>query len=158
MAVNKDEFRRALSQFASGVTVVTARGEDNELRGLTVSAFSSLSLEPPMVLICIDKRASIHNHLKEGSRFGVNILAEDQEAISRRFATKEADRFNGLDWTEGVTGAPRIEGALAFIECRIAHAYPGGDHTIFVGEVEATAVTQGNPLAYFRSNYARIGG
>jgi flavin reductase (DIM6/NTAB) family NADH-FMN oxidoreductase RutF len=157
MAVNKDEFRRALSQFASGVTVVTTRGEDNELRGLTVSAFSSLSLDPPMVLICIDKRASIHNHLKEGMRFGVNILAEDQEAISRRFATKEADRFNGLDWTEGVTGAPRIGGALAFIECRIAHAYPGGDHTIFVGEVEATAVTQGNPLAYFRSNYARIG-
>jgi 3-hydroxy-9,10-secoandrosta-1,3,5(10)-triene-9,17-dione monooxygenase reductase component len=157
MAVNKDEFRRALSQFASGVTVVTTRGEDNELRGLTVSAFSSLSLEPPMVLICIDKRASIHDHLKEGRRFGVNILAEDQEAISRRFATKEADRFNGLDWTEGVTGVPRIEGVLAFIECRIAHAYPGGDHTIFVGEVEATTVTQGNPLAYFRSNYARIG-
>ena len=88
MPVSKDEFRRALGHFASGVTVITAKSSDGDMRGLTVSAFSSLSLDPPLVLICIEKRASLHDHLAEGDAFAVNILAEDQELISRRFASK----------------------------------------------------------------------
>ena len=157
MTVGKEEFRRALGHFASGVTVVTSKGDDGTLRGITVSAFSSVSLDPPLVLICIDKKASLHDHLKEGGHFAVNMLAEDQELISRRFASKEGDRFEGLGYREGSTGTPLLDGALASIECRIVHAYPGGDHTIVVGEVLATEVGAGGPLAYFRGGYVRLG-
>ena len=157
MTVSKDEFRRALGHFASGVTVVTTRPEEGQPLGITVSAFSSLSLEPPLVLICIDKRASLHDHLKEGSHFAVNILAEDQELVSRRFASKVEDRFEGLGYRVGETGAPLLSGALASIECRIVHAYPGGDHTIIVGEVLMADVREGRPLAYFRGGYVQLG-
>lgn len=157
MSVSKDEFRRALGHFASGVTVVTSRCEDGIQRGITVSAFSSLSLDPPLILICIDKKASLHDHLKEGRHFVVNILAEDQELVSRRFASKDADRFEGLGYREGDTGAALINGVLAAIECRIIHIYPGGDHTIVVGEVIATHVSEGRPLAYFRGGYVLLG-
>lgn len=156
MAVSKDEFRRAMGSFASGVNIVTTRSEEDEMLGMTVSAFSSLSLEPPLVLICIDKRASIHDHLKEDRHFAVNVLAEDQESLSARFASRDSDRFNGIECAEGACGSPLIEGALAHIECRIVAVYPGGDHTIYVGEVEATRVIDGNPLAYFRGRYSRL--
>jgi flavin reductase (DIM6/NTAB) family NADH-FMN oxidoreductase RutF len=156
MPVDKDEFRTALSHFASGVTVVTASCKDGVLRGLTVSAFSSLSLDPPLILICIDKRASLHDHLAEGSYFAVNILSEDQEIISRRFASKEGDRFSGIGYRAGTTGAPILEGVLAHLECRVVAAYPGGDHTIYVGEVEGTAKTEAKPLGYFRGGYAKL--
>jgi flavin reductase (DIM6/NTAB) family NADH-FMN oxidoreductase RutF len=157
MSVSKDEFRRALGHFASGVTVVTSRCEDGLQRGITVSAFSSLSLDPPLILICIDKKASLHDHLKEGRHFAVNILAEDQELVSRRFASKDADRFEGLGYREGDMGAALINGVLAAIECHITHVYPGGDHTIVVGKVIATHVSEGRPLAYFRGGYVLLG-
>ena len=156
MAVGKEEFRRALGHFASGVTVVTSSGEDNKPQGITVSAFTSVSLEPPLILVCIDKRASLHDQLAEGSHFAVNILGDDQELISRRFASKEKDRFEGTGFTYGVTGAPLLTGSIATVECRVVHAYPGGDHTIFVGEVEATEVNEGKPLAYFRGGYSLL--
>jgi flavin reductase (DIM6/NTAB) family NADH-FMN oxidoreductase RutF len=157
MAVSKDEFRLAMSRFASGVTVVTCQGPGGEMRGITVSAFSSLSLEPPLVLVCIDKRASLHDDLREGSCFAVNFLAEDQEPVSRRFASKEPDRFNGIHCREGETRAPLIEGSLGFVECRVVSVYAGGDHTIFVGQVEASGAGDGKPLLYFRSGYSNLG-
>src|SRR5512144_3181643 len=95
MPVSKDEFRAALSRFISGVTVVTTLGKDNRPAGITVSAFSSVTLEPPLVLACIDKRSSLHDHLTEGRYFAVNILAEDQQSISRLFASRDEDRFDG---------------------------------------------------------------
>jgi flavin reductase (DIM6/NTAB) family NADH-FMN oxidoreductase RutF len=156
MPVNKDEFRAALSRFISGVTVVTAIGKNNQPVGITVSAFSSLSLEPPLVLACIDKRASLHDHLTEGIYFAVNILAEDQQAISRLFASKDEDRFDGARYRWGVSGAPLLDGALASLECRVVHAYPGGDHTIIVGEVESTCIAERKPLAYYRGGYAHL--
>ena len=156
MAVSHEEFRQALGRFASGVTVVTCKSEGGDPCGITVSAFSSLSLEPALVLICIDKRASVHEELKEGRSFAVNFLAQDQEAISRRFASRDEDRFKGLGYHEGQTGAPLIDGALAYIECRVAHSYPGGDHTIFVGQVETSGVNEGKPLLYFRGGYSSI--
>ena len=156
MPVSKDEFRAALGRFVSGVTVVTTRGDDNRPVGMTVSAFASVSLEPPLILACIDKRASAHGRFAEGTYFAVNILAEDQEHLSRRFASKDQDRFNGTLYTEGVTGPPLLEGALAYLECRVVHAYPGGDHTIIVGEVESTAVAENKPLAYFRGGYSQL--
>ena len=156
MPVTKDEFRSAMSRFASGVTVITMKAADNWPQGITVSAFSSLSLEPPLVLVCIDKRASLYSLLIEGAHFAVNILAEDQELISRRFASRDEDRFSGTGYREGITGAPLLEGALGHIECRVVHVYPGGDHSIVVGEVETANVTDGKPLAYFRGGYARL--
>src|SRR5512134_1314187 len=118
MPVSKDEFRAALSRFTSGVTVVTTVGTDNRPAGITVSAFSSVSLEPPLILACIEKRASLHDHLTEGRYFAVNILSEDQEDISRLFASKDENRFGGVRCSPGATGAPLLEGALAYIECR----------------------------------------
>jgi flavin reductase (DIM6/NTAB) family NADH-FMN oxidoreductase RutF len=156
MPVSKDEFRSAMSRFASGVTIVTTRTKDAAPSGITVSAFASVSLEPPLILVCIDKRASIHNTLEEGCYFAVNILAEDQEMTSRRFASKEPDRFAGAGYRDGVTGAPLLDGSLACIECRVAHTYHGGDHTIIVGEVESATVAEGKPLAYFRGGYAQL--
>ena len=156
MPISKDEFRSAMSRFASGVTVVTAKTEDGQPSGLTVSSFASLSLEPPLVLICIDKRASIHDLLVEGRHFAVNVLGEEQEILSRRFASRDADRFSGTGYAEGVTGVPLLNDVLVAIECRIVHTYPGGDHTIVVGEVEHAAVSDGKPLAYFRGGYAQL--
>jgi flavin reductase (DIM6/NTAB) family NADH-FMN oxidoreductase RutF len=156
MPVGAEEFRRALSQFASGVTVVTTRGADGHPVGLTVSAFCSVSLNPPLVLVCIDKASSSYPGFLASQAFGVNILAEDQEALSRRFASKEPRKFEGVPYREGIAGIPLLEGALAHLECRIVHAYEGGDHTIFVGEVERTNVREGQPLLYFRGNYARL--
>lgn len=156
MPVSKDDFRAALGRFVSGVTVVTTRGDDDRPVGMTVSAFASVSLEPPLILACIDKRASVHGRFSEGSYFAVNILSEDQEHISRLFASKDQDRFNGTRYTESATGPPLLEGALAYLECRVVHAYPGGDHTIIVGEVESTSVAERKPLAYFRGGYTQL--
>jgi flavin reductase (DIM6/NTAB) family NADH-FMN oxidoreductase RutF len=156
MAVTKDEFRTTLSRFASGVTVVTTIDPEGKPWGMTVSAFSSLSLEPPLILICIDRRASGHDNLVEGGTFAVNILAEDQEEISRRFASRDIDRFDGIGYKQGATGAPLLEGAIARIECRIDATHPGGDHTIVVGEIIACEVSDGKPLTYYRGGYAQL--
>ena len=156
MGVSREEFRNALGRFASGVTIVTAKGTDGQPFGITVSAFSSVSLDPPLVLVCIDKRASLHDCMCEGVHFAVNILCQEQELISRRFASKDEDRFNGTGYRESAQGTPLIDGALAALECRVVHVYPGGDHTIVVGEVESATVADGKPLAYFRGGYAQL--
>jgi len=156
MPVSKDEFRSAMSRFASGVTVVTTRDEAGQPSGITVSSFASLSLEPPLVLICIDKRTHIHSLLVEGRHFAVNVLAEDQEILSRRFASRDVDRFSGTGYTDGVTGVPILNDVLTAIECRVVQVCTGGDHTIFIGEVEHALVSDGKPLAYFRGGYAQL--
>lgn len=156
MPVSKDEFRAAMSRFVSGVTVVTALGTDSLPSGITVSAFSSVSLDPPLVLACVDKRASLHDCLTEGKQFAVNILAEDQEHLSRRFASKDQQRFELTGYRSGSGGAPLLEGALAHIQCRVLHAYPGGDHTIIVGEVESVSAGEDRPLAYYRGDYSQL--
>jgi flavin reductase (DIM6/NTAB) family NADH-FMN oxidoreductase RutF len=154
--IEKTEFRRALGHFASAVTVVTTRLQDGQPAGITVTAFSSLSLEPPLVLICIDKRARIHDHLKRGGYFAVNILHADQESVSRRFASSEPDQFREIGYSIGGTGTPLVNGAITVVECRIVDLLAGGDHTIFVGEVEEAHVREGKPLLYFRGGYAAL--
>jgi 4-nitrophenol 2-monooxygenase / 4-nitrocatechol 4-monooxygenase, reductase component len=156
MPVERAEFRRALGHFAASVTVVTSKFADDQFGGVTVTAFSSLSLDPPLVLICIDKRARLHDRLQKGGNFAVNILGEDQEVISRRFASSEADPFRETGYSPGATGAPLIRGAIATVECRIVEVLPGGDHTIIIGEVEATEVREGKPLLYFRGGYGLL--
>ena len=156
MPVEAAEFRHALGHFASAVTVVTAKLADGKLAGITVTAFSSLSLEPPLVLICIDKRARIHDHFERDRFFAVNILAADQETVSRRFASREPDPFHETGYTAGASGTPLLHDAVAAIECKVVDLLPGGDHTIVVGQVEATQIKEGKPLLYFRGGYAEL--
>ena len=156
MPVGSQEFRAALGHFASSVNVVTARTADGQLAGITVTAFCSLSLEPPLVLICIDKRARLHEVLAGGQPFAVNMLSQDQEVLSRRFATRGPDQFVGVGYTTSSAGTAWFDDALAVIECRFVEAYAGGDHTIIVGEVEETRIREGKPLVYFRGGYAQL--
>lgn len=157
MAVTPDEFREGLSRFASGVTVVTTLDADGIPHGLTVSAFCSLSLEPPLVLICIEKGIRSHQALSSASRFVVNILSSEQLEVSSRFASPLEDRFEGVEWRPGIEGAPVIEGTLASLECTIHSSFEGGDHTIFVGRVESVSVSDRAPLLYFKSTYRELG-
>ncbi|HEY3134820.1 MAG TPA: flavin reductase family protein [Blastocatellia bacterium] len=156
MPIDKDQFRKAMSRFASSVTVVTSGSSDGDPRGITVSAFCSLSLDPPLVLVCIDKRASFHQVLSEGGHFAVNILSEEQEIVSRRFASRGVDRFDGIGYKNGVTGAPVLDDVIAHLECVVKQCHSGGDHTIFVGQVEAAETADGKPLAYFQGGYSRL--
>ena len=156
VAVDESEFKRALSHFASSVTVVTTEHEGHWF-GITVSAFSSLSLRPPLVLICIDKSVRAHDAIARAERYAVNILRDDQEEVSRRFASRMEDKFEGLRTRTGVLKVPLLEGTVATIECRLRESLPGGDHTIYVGEVVAVETREGNPLLYFRAGYHRLG-
>jgi flavin reductase (DIM6/NTAB) family NADH-FMN oxidoreductase RutF len=156
MPVGKQEFRTALGHFASGVTVVTLRTAEGRLAGITVTAFASVSLEPPLVLVSIDQRAYVHKHLKTGTLFAVNLLQEHQETLSRRFAASDEHQFRGVGYSEGIEGVPLLDDVLAAIECRVVAEHVGGDHTIFLGQVEATRVTDGKPLMYFRGGYGQL--
>lgn len=158
MPVDPDLFRGTLSNWASGVTVVTSRHED-ELRGMTASAFCSLSLDPPLVLVCIDRSAIMHEIMSKSHVFAINMLARDQEEVSRVCASRrveEARRLEGIPYHAEVTGAPVLDGAIGYLDCRVEHAYDGGDHTIFVGRVEAAGARDGEPLLYFRSAYRSL--
>jgi flavin reductase (DIM6/NTAB) family NADH-FMN oxidoreductase RutF len=157
MAVSNEEFRAALGRFASGVTIVTTKDKAEGLHGITVSAFCSVSLNPPLILICIDNRSSSLEHLAEGCCFAVNILSEEQQHLSQKFASKDPDRFGGVDFKEGdLSRSPLLDQAIAHLECRAVHNYPAGDHTIVVGEVECVQVSGDNPLLYCRGGYQKL--
>lgn len=150
--VDGDAFRKALSTFASGVTVITT-SEGKRRWGLTVASFASLSLDPPLVVICLETRVETRSAIERTRRFGVSILAHDQSEISSRFASRVTDRFEGVDVTNGGLGDPLIDGAVTHLECRVYDVFPGGDHTILVGEVVETRVSDREPLLYWGSRY-----
>jgi flavin reductase (DIM6/NTAB) family NADH-FMN oxidoreductase RutF len=154
--VAPDEFRRVLSHFATGVTIVTTRDVDGRATGLTVSAFCSVSLDPPQVLVCVDHKSQSYPALRDGAHFAVNFLGDAHEEVSRRFATTRLDKFDGVPHSFGKHGSPLIEGALAQLECRIVSRHVEGDHTILVGRVEEARNGAGEPLLYFRGKYRRI--
>lgn len=157
MPVSKDEFRAALGRFASGVTVVTTFDKkENRPIGITVSAFCSVSLVPPMVLISINKGAYAHDYIKEFGAFAVNILAEGQDALSNLFASREVDKFKDVSYEMSEGNLPLLNDVLVNMECRIAHAYEGGDHTIFMGEVMSVKVADESPLLYFHGGYGKL--
>jgi flavin reductase (DIM6/NTAB) family NADH-FMN oxidoreductase RutF len=158
MPVSESEFRDALSRFASGVSVVTTRDAAGRCHGITVSAFCSVSLEPPLVLICIEKATASHYAFHESRAFIVNVLDASQQALSEQFAAPAADKFGDREFEPGIEGIPRLKTALASIECRVSAAHDGGDHTIFVGLVEAVKARDGGPLLYFRSEYSNATG
>jgi flavin reductase (DIM6/NTAB) family NADH-FMN oxidoreductase RutF len=150
------ELRRVMGQFATGVTVITTRGKDGAAYGLTANAFTSLSLDPPLCLVCVDRRAESFPHFTDSKVFAVNILTTAQEELSNRFAKSGGDKFAGVTSSTGAVGAPLLDGALATIECRIAETLEGGDHVIHVGRVETFAVADGEPLLYFQGKYRRL--
>lgn len=156
-SVDPDAFRATLGRFASGVTVLTALDDAGRDHGMTVSAFCSLSLDPPLVLACIDRSAGMHDLFADGAAFVVNVLAAGQEALSRRFAAGDpSDRFAGVGYERTAGGAARLDGVLAWLECRVAARHPGGDHTVVVGAVEEAGVREARPLLYYRSGYASL--
>ncbi len=155
MAIDPDEFRAVLGRFASGITVLTARHEDMD-HGMTVSAFCSVSLQPPLILACVDKSADMVTLLPKVDCFGISILAEGQEALSRRFSELPAGRFEGVGYSRGQCGVALLDDALAHLECRRVSSHDAGDHVIFLGEVERAHSEQDRPLLYYRGGYAQI--
>ena len=156
MGIDSRELRRILGHFATGVTVITTKDIAGSPFGLTANAFTSLSLKPPLVLVCVDKGAQCYSCFVEPNVFTVNFLSEGQEEISRRFATKGADKFAGLKWHEGENGTAVLEGTIGHLDCKIVQTYEGGDHTIIVGEILNGAATSDRPLLFFKGRYQRL--
>ncbi|MEX2583170.1 MAG: flavin reductase family protein [Gemmatimonadota bacterium] len=157
-AIQALEFRRIVGHFPSGVTVVTTCLPGGGPCGLTVNAFSSVSLEPPLVLICVERNAASHACIRSVGMFAVNVLdADEGERLSRRFAEPLLDdKFEGIGYGRGGTGAPILDEALAWMECRVSEEFEGGDHTIFLGEVISGETREGHPLVYYRGGYGRF--
>ncbi len=136
MALDRDAFKQVMGRWTTGVTIVTARAGD-AIHGMTVSAFTEVSLEPPLVLVCADKSSNTHPLIAEGGVFAVNILARNQAALSDKFASKQDEhlRFEGVDWTMAETGSPILPDTVAALDCRVHAAHESGDHVIYLGEV-----------------------
>jgi flavin reductase (DIM6/NTAB) family NADH-FMN oxidoreductase RutF len=151
---SSQQFRAALGMFATGVTIVTARGQDGGLIGLTANSFNSVSLDPPLVLWSLSRDAASLAAFSNGSHYAINVLAADQKDLAMRFATRGADRWNGLGLSEGIGGAPLLHGAAATFECFNRSRYEEGDHVIFVGEVERCTHREGaSPLLFHGGRY-----
>jgi flavin reductase (DIM6/NTAB) family NADH-FMN oxidoreductase RutF len=156
MPVTSEEFRRACGRFATGVSIASVLDRGGAPHGLTVNSFSSVSLEPPLILISLGHKVSVIDQFRAAKSFAINILSADQQPLSDRFARKGHDRFDGLEWRRGVTGVPLLPGVLAAIECEVYRIVPMGDHDLFVGEVMHVTVRDGNPLLYFASSYRHL--
>lgn len=153
--VNRESFRRAISRFASGVTIITTRHEGTNY-GLTASAVTSLSLDPPMLLICVNKVSATQQAITRSGVFAVNILREHQSKVARQFASSQPDKFAGLNISYGELGVPLLDDMLATIECRVTEIVEGGTHAIFLAEVHSVQAAEGMPLAYFRGKMGRF--
>ncbi len=149
-------FRRACGAFATGITVATVMGHDGKPHGMTANSFTSVSLNPPLVLICVAHKAATHGPFSNAKAFAINILADNQQDLSVRFASTHPNRFEGLDWRPGPLGAPLLSGALAVLECEMRQTIEAGDHTIFLGEARSASVAEGQPLLYFSGRYAEL--
>ena len=158
MAIDTDLFRRVMGSFASGVTIVTTLDETGEPRGFTASGMSSLSLNPRLLLVCVNTTSATLAAIQARGGFVVNILTDAQRELAQRFASRLEGKFAGVAWQPGSTGDPVLTGALAHAECRIYRIYEGGDHVIILGEVVAAAAGDAVPLLYFRGRYGAYQG
>jgi len=155
--IDEVSFRKACGKFATGVAVATVRNQADEPVGITINSFTSVSASPPLVLVCIDYRSSILTHFRGNSFFGINILSEEQQELSVRFAQRELDRFEGIAWHWGSSGAPLLDGVMAAMECCVEQTVEAGDHAVFIAEVvRAEWRDDANPLLYFASEYRRF--
>jgi 3-hydroxy-9,10-secoandrosta-1,3,5(10)-triene-9,17-dione monooxygenase reductase component len=153
--LDQARFREVLGHFATGVTIVTAL-EDREPVGFTCQSFAALSLDPPMVILAPSRSSTSWPRIREAGAFCVNILEEHQEALSRTFAVSGGDKFDGVGWKPGLTGAPLLEGSLATVECRLGEIFEGGDHELVTGLVVAMDIGEGGPLLFYRSGFGRF--
>jgi flavin reductase (DIM6/NTAB) family NADH-FMN oxidoreductase RutF len=161
MPLNRSEFRKTMGSFATGVTIITV-DLDGEIHGMTANAFTSVSLDPFLVLVCVDHAARTHAHLHAKKRFGINVLCENQRAISEYYARSDRDQAGveketSAKFDRTQHGTPVLHGALAYLECRLHTAQEAGDHTIFIAEVEDVVVREGEPLLFFRGKYRKVG-
>ncbi|WP_026601257.1 flavin reductase family protein [Methylomonas sp. 11b] len=158
MSVEAKEFKNALKLWASGVTVVTTQGRDNQPRGMTATAFSSVSLDPPQILVCLNQATDTGAALLESRRFAVNILNSAQEDVSNQFAgsTTQEQRFASIAWQAGDNGAPILSEALAVLECRVVQQVQAGSHWVIIGEVDSVVCREGDPLLYYHSAYRTV--
>lgn len=157
MPLDAARFRHTMSQLATGVTIVTARVARGRALGLTASSVTSLSLEPPMLLVCIGRDAVIHDAILEAEHFGVNVLAADQRELARRFADRDRQYLEDGEYVLSPNGVPMLPGSLARIECRRRSRHEGGDHTIVTGVLDWSETGEGRPLCYVRGGYAELG-
>jgi flavin reductase (DIM6/NTAB) family NADH-FMN oxidoreductase RutF len=161
MSLSASDFRNAMGCFATGVTVITV-DQDGEVHGMTANAFTSVSLDPALVLVCVDHRARTHAQLHARKRFGVNVLRSDQQAIAEYYAsaaeTHQHAEAAGAHFDHTAHRTPVLQGALAYLECRLHSTESAGDHTIFIAEVEEVVVREGEPLLFFRSQYREVRG
>jgi flavin reductase (DIM6/NTAB) family NADH-FMN oxidoreductase RutF len=148
-------FRDVVGRFASGVTIVSTRVGEQDF-GTTASAFSSLSLEPPMILVCLNQTSDTGDAIRRSRFFAVSVLRQDQHELARRFAVKSESKFAGLSIERGAMGAPLFPGALAHVECRVIRATRGGTHTVFLAEALAATGSEGQPLTYFRGRFGQF--
>ncbi len=155
MTIDSREFRQTLGHFATGITVVTTQ-VDQQLFGFTANAFASVSLDPPLVLVCVTNTSNSIGAITASGMFCVNVLTADQSDLARCFANSSPEKyaqFCGATYRTAVTGAPVLDGALAWVDCRLSASYPGGDHQIIVGEVVHLGTSSGSPLLYYRGNF-----
>jgi flavin reductase (DIM6/NTAB) family NADH-FMN oxidoreductase RutF len=155
-AVSRDLFRRACGRFATGVAIAGAIDSNGVPHGLTVNSFSSVSLDPPLILICLGHAVAAIDVFRQSRYFGLSVLRENQRELSERFAMRVDAHFESLAWRRGETGVPLLDGALAAIECETRHCIAAGDHDIFVAEMLRATVDEGEPLIYFASGYWRL--
>ena len=155
--VDPKELRRVMGHFATGVTIITTHDGAGSCYGLTANAVTSLSLTPPLLLVCIDRKAESFPYFTRSKVFAVNILSHAQEELSTRFAKSGGDKFAGVAYRPGRLGAPLLEGTLAWAECRILTTHEAGDHVMHVGEVEAADAAGGDPLLFFQGRYRHLG-
>ena len=159
MSVAPNDFRKAMGCFATGVTVITV-DQEGEVHGMTANAFCSVSLDPVLVLVCVDHRARTHAHLHSRKRFGINVLRSDQQAISEYYARSVENHQHaeqaGASFERTAHGTPVLRGGLAYLECRLHSTQAAGDHTIFIAEVEDVVVREGEPLLFFRGQYRKM--
>ena len=149
-------FRELLGRFATGVTVLTVVGPEGKPLGMTANSLSSVSLHPPLISVCVDHEAELHDVIVNSRDFVVNVLSSPQEELARRFSDKHEDRFEGIGYHISPEGLILLGGALAHVECQRFAQYPGGDHTIVVGRVTGGATSKGRPLLYYRGGYAAL--
>ncbi|HUY38186.1 MAG TPA: flavin reductase family protein [Candidatus Binataceae bacterium] len=157
MPIEKNELRRVMGHFATGVTVITSLRASGEMHGLTANAFSSVSLVPPLLLICVDKKAESYPCFEESKVFTVNILSAEQEALSRKFAVSGGNKFEGVSYRVGANGVPILDGSVAYLECRLSGSMDAGDHTVYLGEIEQAETHEAKPLLFFRGGYRELG-
>lgn len=158
MPVDSRAFKEIMSRWSSGITVVTCRREGG-IHGMTASSFTSVSLDPPLLLICIDRRTRTHEYVSQQGAFGVHILGSDMQGVSDRcagFLGEEGHWLQDVEYHTELTGAPILDGTLAWMDCTVWQTYDGGDHTIFVGEIQSGGVSEGEPLLWFERGYRHL--